>query len=427
MNSELILSGLFVLLLLFLSAFFSGSETAMTAASRARLLKMAKDGHKRAQLVNRLRGDPEGLIGTILLGNNFVNILASAFATSVLTQVFGLAAIAYATLGMTFLVLVFAEVLPKTIALNKPTKMSLFVSPAILPLVWLLAPITRTVQTLVRGTLSLFGFKLSAAIGQSIADEELRGAIELHAKHLNTLPEESAMLRSILDLDEVTVEDIMIHRQSIIMIDADSPIEKIVKDVLDSPFTRIPVWQDEPDNIIGLIHARVLTRELNRVKYDPTNLKLKKVMAEPWFIQESTSLIDQLAAFRERREHFAHVLDEYGSFLGIVTLEDVLEEIVGEIDDEHDESVPGVKPQKDGSYTVDGTVTIRDLNRQFDWSLPDEQASTVAGLILHESRDIPKAGQLFQFYDFRFKILRRVRQQITLVRIYPPKKISIDS
>jgi Mg2+/Co2+ transporter CorB len=228
------------------------------------------------------------------------------------------------------------------------------------------------------------------------------------------------MLRSILDLDDVQVEEVMTHRRNVAMIDCDEPAEAIVEKVLDSPYTRLPLYRGEPDNIVGVLHAKGLLRQLGRDSGGPETLDIPAIAADPWFIPESTSLLDQLQAFRERREHFALVVDEYGAFMGVVTLEDIIEEIVGEIDDEHDIAVAGVRPQADGSYIVDGSVTIRDLNREFDWYLPDDEATTIAGLILHEARLIPVPSQVFVFYGFRFEILRRQRNQITLMRVTPP-------
>jgi Mg2+/Co2+ transporter CorB len=415
----IVLSAIFVLLLL--SAFFSGSETALTAASRPLMHQLEQGGDAKAAIVNRLRAKTDRLIGAILLGNNLVNIFASALATSALITIFGEAGVVYATLGMTFLVLIFAEILPKTYAFRNANKVALWIAPVINVLVILFSPVTRAIQVVVQATLRIFGADPNFEEGLGPSSEELRGAIDLHRGEGTEVRHERAMLRSILDLAEVEVGEIMTHRKNVTMIDADEPPDAVVAQVLASPFTRIPLWRGEPDNILGVIHAKALLRAVKAMEGKLEGLDVVELAADPWFVPESTSLLDQLQAFRRRREHFALVVDEYGSLMGIVTLEDILEEIVGEIADEHDIDVPGVIRQPDGSYVVQGTVTIRDLNRRFEWGLPDEEAATVAGLVLHEARRIPEVGQAFNFHDFRFEILRRLRNQITAIRITPPR------
>ena len=406
--------------LLVLSAFFSGSETALTAASRPVMYHMEQSGNRRASLVNRLRDDNQRLIGAILLGNNLVNILASSLATSILIQTFGEAGIAYATLGMTLLVLVFAEVLPKTYAIYTADKSALAVAPIINAIVIVSSPFVHAINAVAGGALRLFGIDITTVQDDQVSETELRGAIDLHDGEEKVVRHERAMLRSVLDLDDVQVAEIMTHRKDVSAIDADTPAAELVKQVVESPFTRIPIWRDNDDNIVGVLHAKALLRRMWAHSDITESLNIDQLAADPWFIPEQTPLFDQLEAFRERREHFALVVDEYGSFLGVVTLEDILEEIVGNIDDEHDDQVSGVTPQSDGSFLVDGRITIRDLNREFEWGLPDEIAATVAGLLLHEARRIPDVGQRFLFYGFRFDILERRGHQITRVRISPP-------
>lgn len=408
------LGAIFVLLLL--SGFFSGSETAMTAASKVRLHSREKGGDERAGLVNRIRDKKDRMIGALLLGNNLVNILASALATSVLIKIFGEAGVVYATLVMTFLVLIFAEVLPKTYALHHAETMALRIAPFIQFVVFIFAPITETVTWIVRRCLKLIGIDISK-VGAGSHLELLRGAIDMHEGPEEETLEQRAMLRSILDLAEVDVEDIMVHRKNAVMIDADMPVEEIVEAVLASPYTRLPLWRNDPDNIIGVIHAKLLLKELNAHDGSTEAINIENVAMVPWFIPDTTHLYDQLQAFRARKEHFAIVVDEYGSFMGIVTLEDILEEIVGEIDDEHDITVPGVKRLGTKTFLIDGTVTIRDLNREFDWNLPDGDYSTLAGLILTEAQMVPKTGQKFSFHGFSFDIVRKMRHQITKIRV----------
>ncbi len=407
-----------ILALLVLSAFFSGSETSLTAVSLPRMHTLERQGNHRAGIVNELWRKKERLIGAILLGNNLVNITASALATSMLIGLFGDAGVAYATIGTTLLVLIFAEVLPKTYAIHHADRMALTVAPVLRFFVLILFPITHAVHMVVRGTLHLFGVEMSATLNPDRSEEELRGAIDLHAGEGEEVRHERAMLRSILDLGDVEVAEILTHRKKVISIDADQPPRKIVEEVLQSPHTRLPLWQKNPDNIVGVLHAKALLRAVEALP-DIDTLKVLSIANAPWFIPESTDLLSQLQAFRSRHEHFAIVVDEYGEVHGIVTLEDILEEIVGEISDEHDVEIEGVQAQADGSVVVDGAVTIRDLNRQFEWRLPDTEASTIAGLVLDEARRIPDVGQTFVFHGFRFEILGRQRNQITTIKMAP--------
>jgi Mg2+/Co2+ transporter CorB len=410
-----------ITILLVLSAFFSGSETALTGASRPLMHQLETKGNSRAKTVNKLQERKGRLIGAILIGNNLVNILASALATSILIGMFGEAGIAYATIIMTALIVMFAEILPKTYALQNADRAALQIAPIIRPLVILLSPITFGTQWVVRIALRIFGIHLHSGEDFISKTDELRGAIELHQSEEDdddTVQHERAMLRSVLDLSEVDVGEIMVHRKTVAMINADEPAEEIVGQVLASQYTRLPLWRDQPENIIGVLHAKEVLRAIHENEGN-FNINIESLAAEAWFIPETTRLLDQLQAFRDRHEHFALVIDEYGSLEGVVTLEDILEEIVGDIADEHDISVPGLRPQSDGSYIVDGSFTIRDLNRHFEWNLPDEEASTIAGLILHESRRIPDVGQAFMFHGLRFDIMRRQRHQITAIRITP--------
>ncbi len=417
--TALLLTAGAILVLLFFSAFFSGSETALTAASRSRMHRASTQGDRRADVVLALHAQKDRLIGAILLGNNLVNILASALATSLLLSLVGEAGVVYATLIMTALVLVFAEVLPKTYALANTDKAALFVAPVIRVVTFLFAPIVATVQWIVQSTMRPFGIEISHETSPEHHEEELRGAIDLHSGEDPEIQQERVMLRSILELDEVEVSEIMTHRRNVVMLDLSDDVEALVDTALESPFTRFPLYLKDSDNIVGVLHAKALLREVRARRGNLADLNFAALASDPWFIPDTTSLLDQLEAFKKRREHFALVVDEYGSFEGIVTLEDILEEIVGDIDDETDIAVPGVRPQADGSQIVDGWVTIRDLNRDMDWDLPDDDASTVAGLVLHEARLIPDPGQVFAFHGFRFEILRRQRNQITAMKITP--------
>lgn len=419
METQILFTFGIITVLLVLSAFFSGSETALTAASPARMHTLEQQGDKRAGVVNSLFGHKDRLIGAVLLGNNLVNILASALATSLLIRLVGDTGVAYATLGMTMLILIFAEVLPKTYAIHNADRVALSVARTMQLVVQALSPITVAVQWIVRSTLSLFGVRIISPLGASLREEELRGAIELHTGEGEEERHAREMLRSILDLADVDVEEIMVHRKNVATIDVDQPTEKIVEDVLASQYTRLPLWRDDPDNIVGVLHAKALFRAVYTQKGDLDQLDVTTIANDPWFIPESTNLLAQLQAFRQRQEHFAIVVDEYGEVLGVVTLEDILEEVVGEIADEYDIDQEGALAMRDGSVVVEGMVTIRDLNREFDWRLPDEEASTIAGLVLHEARRIPEVGQVFVFHGFRFEILRRQRNQITSIKVTP--------
>jgi len=423
---EYILStiGVIAVLLLF-SAFFSGSETALTAVSRLRMHERERQGDHRAARVNALIDHRERLIGSILLGNNLVNIGASALATGLLVEFFGGRGIVYATLGMTLLVLIFAEVMPKTYAIYNPIRVSLAVAPVMRVIVIVLSPVVRAVQFVVNGTLTICGVRIQSGRSILAAEEELRGAIELHqGPEAAEVEDERRMLRSILDLGDVDVDEVLTHRSELHTVNADAPVAEIVEAVLKSPYTRIPAWRDEPDNIVGVIHAKALFIATQKAGGAVDKLNVAESWQTPWFIPESTNLLDQLREFRARREHFAIVVDEYGALMGVVTLEDILEEIVGEIEDEHDRSspgagLPGVRDEKDGSFVVEGAVTIRDLNREFGWDLPDEAAATIAGLVMHEARRIPESGQVFAFHGFRFEVLRRRKNRIVALRLAP--------
>jgi Mg2+/Co2+ transporter CorB len=352
-------------LLLCASAFFSGSETALIAASRARLAMLDSEGDPRARTVITLREKKENMIGALLLGNNFVNILASALATSVLLRIFGESGVAIATIAVTVLVLIFSEVMPKTYALLNPDRMALVVGPFVKVLVMVFSPLTNAVAKLVHLIFAIFGVDTKGH-SATAHEEELRGAIELfedsrtpgegegEASERERGHEKSAMMRSIMDLASVKVEKIMVHRRSVNMINIDSPVDKIIDEVLHSAYTRIPAWKESADNIVGVIHTKLLLQALSAAEGDMMRVKIEDAMIEPWFIPESTTLFDQLQAFRRRREHLAIMVDEYGVVTGMITMEDILEEIVGQIDDEHDTAVGGGGRPPHGGYFLLG-------------------------------------------------------------------------
>lgn len=407
-----------ILLLIGMSAFFSGSETALTAASRARMHQFEKDGDKRASLVNKLISDRERLIGAILLGNNLVNILASALATSLFVSLMpGPSGVAVATAVMTVLVLVFAEVLPKTYAITRPDNMARSVARPISWLVAIASWIVTGIQAIVNVTLRLIGVKPPQ--DEVTAEEDIRGTIDLHHSEEGLDAKNRHRLVGALDLKDMTVEEVMIHRKNITMLDADESADAIVRKALASPHTRLPLYRGDQEEIVGILHVKDLLRAIVGNNGKTSGLDIIDICRDPWFIPETTAAEDQLDLFLKQRSHFALVVDEYGALQGLVTLEDILEEIVGDIRDEYDVVVRGVRPQSDGSVYVEGGVTIRDLNRAMGWELPDEEAVTIAGLVIHEAQTIPEPGQRFAFYGYRFDIARKNRNQITGLKVMP--------
>ena len=408
-----------IVVCLAVSFFFSASETALTAFSRARMLQLEKNGNARARLVNRLVETRERMIGAILAGNNVANIAASALTTGVLYAWFGDVGVLYATAIMTVVIVVFIEVLPKTLAINTPDRVALFVARPILWLVRLMGPILVGIEALVRWILRLFGARFGTDQAYLSAHEELRGTVDLLHREGSVEKLDRDMFGGLLDLRDLVVSDVMIHRTEMISVCADLPPREVTMAVLAEPVTRVPLWSGKPDNIIGILHAKDLLSAIRDADGDLSKVDVKAIARPPWFVPDVRPLSEQIKAFRRRKTPFALVVDEYGELMGLVTLEDILEEIVGDITDEHDVAVPGVRPQPDGSVNVDGGVPIRDLNRAMEWSLPDAEATTVAGLVIHEARSIPEAGQTFTFHGFRFRVLRREKNRIAALRITP--------
>jgi Mg2+/Co2+ transporter CorB len=412
-----------VLVCLLLSAFFAGSETALTASSRASMARLEKQGNRRAGIVNRLLEQRERLLGALLFGNNAVNIAASALATGVLLTWFGKAGVVYATVIMTIVVVVFSEILPKTAAFNAPDRIALAVARPMYWFVKLFGPVLMAVEALVRWLLKQIGMTVGEDQQVLSAREELRGAVDLLHSEGGVETLDRDMFGGVLDLRELVVSDVMIHRTDMITLNADDSPEELVNAVIASPVTRLPLWRGNPENIIGILHVKDLLRALHAVDGDASKVDIAALMTPPWFVPDMRPVSEQLKAFRRRKTQIALVVDEYGEVQGLVTLEDILEEIVGDITDEHDVAIPGVRKQPDGSANVDGAVPIRDLNRIMEWNLPDQEATTIAGLVIHEARSIPEVGQSFTFHGFRFRVLRRERNRITALRIQPlPRK-----
>jgi Mg2+/Co2+ transporter CorB len=412
-----------VIVLLLLSAFFAGSETALTASSRASMARLEKQGNKRAGIVNRLLEQRERLLGALLFGNNAVNIAASALATGVLLAWFGHAGVIYATVVMTIVVVVFSEVLPKTAAFNAPDRIALAVARPMYWFVKLFGPVLMAIEALVRWLLKQIGMTVGEDQQVLSGREELRGAVDLLHSEGGVETLDRDMFGGVLDLRDLVVSDVMIHRTGMITLNADDKPEDVVNAVIASPVTRLPLWRGNTENIVGILHVKDLLRALHAVDGDAAKVDIAALMTPPWFVPDMRPVSEQLKAFRRRKTQIALVVDEYGEVEGLVTLEDILEEIVGDITDEHDVAMPGVRKQPDGSANVDGAVPIRDLNRIMEWNLPDQEATTIAGLVIHEARSIPEVGQSFTFHGFRFRVLRRERNRITALRIQPlPRK-----
>jgi Mg2+/Co2+ transporter CorB len=415
-----------IAVLLAISAFFSGSETALTASSRAKLRAQADRGETGAAAALKVTADSERLIGAILLGNNVVNILSASLATAAFTRILGGSGVAIATLVMTVLVLIFSEVMPKTYAIAAPEKVASLVARPIRLVTVLLSPVVSVVRLIVRGILALFGLRTDPGQHMFSIEDEIAGALSIGHAAGAVHKEDRDRLLGALDLGNRTVEEIMRHRSEIEMIDAALPPEKILESVLASPHTRLPVFKDERENVVGVIHAKDLLRAVNRAVReagDPAAARRFDVLAvamPPYFVPETTALDEQMREFLKRRTHFALVVDEYGSLRGLITLEDILEEIVGEIADEHDtEADQTLRPGPQGDYLIEGGMTIRDLNRQLDWHLPDEEANTVAGLVIHMAQSIPDQGQVFSFHGYRFEVVTRRENRITRLRVRP--------
>lgn len=410
--------------LLGLSAFFSGSETALTALNRATVHQLAAKGQKGAQTALSLTEDNERLIGSILLGNNLVNILAASLATALFTQALGESGVAWATLVMTILVLVFAEVAPKTYAITNPERAAVRVAGPIALVVRSLAPIVSAVRWFVRLAFSIVGVNVDPQAQFLASRDQIRGTIDFHHSEGGVDKVDRDRLLAALDLKDREVAEVMRHRRDIASISLDDAPDDIVSQCLASPHTRLPLWRGENENIVGVLHAKDLLRAVDRQLRGAENvgealakLDIAAVAMKPWFVPDTRPLDDQLRAFLKRRQHFALVVDEYGTLQGLITLEDILEEIVGDITDEHDLEMEGITREPDGAIVIPGSMTIRDLNRACDWDLPDEEANTIAGLMIHEAQTIPTEGQIFAFHGLRFEVMERKRHQITKLRL----------
>jgi magnesium and cobalt exporter, CNNM family len=421
MNFKILVSFAFVIILLIISAILATSEGAYLSASRAKLHAYVKEGRKIATLALKIRNNMEKVISTLILSQTLFTVLATIIFTQAFVLLIGERGFDIAPWVITPLIVIFSELMPKFYAIRKAEFIAMRLAPVLDILIKIVRPAANLMEWLARYILRLFGINIQADEAMAGTLEELRGAIDLHRGMGEEAAESRAMLHSVLDLSDVSIEEIMIHRKDVKMINLDDDISTIMQQVIGSHHTRLPIWQGSPDQVLGILHTKDFLRLIQaKEERELDHQELIKSAKKPWFIPETATLFEQLQAFRRRREHMALVVDEYGTLRGIVTLEDIIEEIVGSIEDEHDIQVAGIWQAKSGEIYSTGSTTIRDLNRRFDWDLPDEEASTIAGLIMHEAWVIPSMGQVFNIRDYRIKVLRRVRNQISLVKIVPP-------
>ena len=401
-------------LLVIISGFLSGSETALTASSKPRILLKFKKGNKRAKYLLKMLDNLENVISALLLSNNLVNILASSLATAVLYDLFGVSGIFYATLIMTIVIVIFAEILPKTYSLGKPTRTSLQIAPIIFYLSRLLYPLIFLINLIVK-KIFLKKKKEDDKFNDEQSEEELQGVIDMYKTSSPDSEHEKDMLQSILTLNDITVEEVFTHRKNIYSIDSSIEINEIIKKINNSRFTRIPFWKNNPENIIGLLNVRTLNIDLSK-KESSKEIIFDKI-SKPWFIPETTNLLEQLAAFKNRKEHIAFVVDEYGELLGLITLEDIIEEIVGEIVDEIDLGNEQFTTIDDGTIVTNGESNLKDLYKHFDLDAPSSEASTISGQILEIAKRIPMFGEEVKDDYFNYKVLSHSRKQISKIEV----------
>jgi Mg2+/Co2+ transporter CorB len=419
-------AAVFVVLLVVMGFLVAGAETALTAASRARLVALERSGNRRARLVGTLLSKREAVGGALILGRALAEIAAASLATFLVWSLLGTTWLALALTLLVLVAILFIELAARLIAANHAERFALAEAIPIRLAIRLLSPVAAVLIRLASAALGVLGLRTSRRIALAVAGEEPRGAADPRREGAGDKVERDTLLGPI-DLKDLTVGDVMVHRTKMVSIDLGQGAGPIVQAALAAPYTRIPVWRDTPDNIVGVIHAKDLLRALDAVGNDLARLDLEEIARPAWFVPDTTSLLDQLKSFRRKKRRLACVVDEYGVVLGIITLEDIIEEIAGDFSGEHDVVVTGVRPQADGSVNVDGSVPIRDLNRAMDWDLPDEAATTIAGLVIHEAQTIPEAGQTFTFHGFRFQVLRKQRNRLTALRITPLEPMGVKA
>ena len=423
MPEDLLASILIVIFLLLLSGLLSGSETSITSVSKSKIHKLAIRGDKRAQQLLHLIKNKSDFISSLLIGNNFVNILASVLATAILIKYYGDKGILYSTILMSLLIVIFSEVLPKNYALIRPDRFALAMSKYLIVFSKIITPIMLLVKVINWSFFKIMRIDLENKATSKTAREDIRNIINMHEDEGRLLKDEGDMLNAILDLKEITVEKIMTHRKNIYSIDLNNKNEFFPR-ISKSSFSRIPVWKENPNNILGLIHAKnVLTNLNDQGQLDIT--KIKENLIKPWFVPETTKAKDQLNEFIQRKEKLAFVVDEYGELMGLISMEDIIEEIVGNIFDEKDFSTIGIRKIDINTYRIRGDVNIRDINRELDIQIPDTFYSTIAGYIIHETESFPDVGQIFSFGDIRYEIVNKNKNQITQIKMVLPKKDSI--
>ena len=403
-----------IIILILISGFLSGSETAITATSKARIVAKIKKGSQKAKYVKTIIDKKDSVISSLLLSNNLVNILASSIATAFFYNIFGVTGIFYSTLLMTFLLVIFAEVLPKTYAINKPTRTALLIAPFIYYLNKLLFPFVFLINKIVNKLIWKKNFN-DPKLSDEQSEEELQGVIDLYRTSNPDYEHEKEMLQSILTLNDTTVEDVFTHRKNIYSIDINLSLNEIIKKINSSRFTRIPFWKNNPENIIGLLNIRSLSIDIKN--YQNEKKIIIEKLTKPWFIPESTNLLDQLVEFKKRKEHLSFVIDEYGELLGVISLEDIIEEIVGEIVDEIDVPQEQFKINSQGKIISDGNRNLKDLYKEFNIMLPERESSTIGGYIMELAKKIPLYGEIIKDEYFSYKIISHSRKQILRLEI----------
>ena len=426
---------LLAVFLLAANAFYVAAEFALVKARGFRIAALAEQNRFGARLVHRMMHNIEAYLACCQLGITMASLglgwvgeptVSALLAPLLLPLGMPASALHVTSFLIGFLVfsslhIIVGEQVPKTLAIREPVPVSLWVAYPLHASYLLFYPLNWLLNSASRAILRMLGVRESSH-QEILTDVEIEHLVDVSAEHGTMAEGQAEYIHNVFRFGELRVSDVMVHRTRMITVNADDPPEEVVDAVLKSEFTRIPLWRERPENIVGILHAKDLLRALKAVDGDSARIEPMSIARPAWFVPDIRPLSEQLKAFRRRKTHFALVVDEYGEVMGLVTLEDLLEEIVGDISDEHDVAVPGVRPLPDGSVNVDGGVPIRDLNRVMEWSLPVEEATTIAGLVIHEARSIPEPGQSFTFHGFRFNVLRRERNRITALRITPLRK-----
>ena len=411
-----------IFFLLIISGLLSGSETSITSVSKSKIHKLSNRGDVRAKKVLKLIEKKNDLVSSILIGNNIINILASVLATALLIKYYGDKGILYSTVVMSALIVIFSEVFPKNYALLRPDRFVLTMSGPLTIFSKLLLPFILFLRFINFIIFKLMRVDTANKVTSKTAREDIRNIINMHEDEGRLLKDESDMLNAILDLKEITVEKIMTHRKNIYSInieETDTFFTKIAK----SSFSRIPVWKDNPNNILGLVHAKNVLSNLDENGALDIN-KIKENLIKPWFVPETTKAKDQLNEFIKRKEKLAFIVDEYGELMGLISMEDIIEEIVGNIFDEKDFSTIGIRRLENNIFRIRGDVNIRDINRELDIAIPEGSSSTIAGYIIDQTESFPDVGQIFAYDGIIYEIINKNKNQITQIKLTLPKKIT---